>query len=72
MKFSSPKIHSLCSALLILLLGLTLAACGGADDTDGESEARQDSLSKAEAEEALSKGDISFDPCERYGWYDDG
>lgn len=49
---------------------LLLIACG--DPENDESDQGSASLSKAEAAEKLSDNELDYDPCEEYGWYDDG
>ena len=54
------------SAIFILLFCL---ACGDCESDAGEGSA---SLTKADAAEKLDDDELDYDPCEEYGWYDDG
>ncbi len=55
----------------VLFVVLTfIAGCGALEGDDSEDSTGE--LSKSEAAEKVEVDELDYDPCEAYGWYDDG
>ena len=57
--------------LLSALVLVFLSSCGTAEITNGDRQ-QEGSLTKEDAAALLESDSLDYDPCETYGWYDDG